>query len=61
MKPITFCIATAKNELDTYKVHITFNQDKMDEKYRGNPNTILNYIGLEEGIKQVYNKLKNEY
>jgi len=53
-----FDIANMINELDTHKVHITFNQDKMDEKYCGNSNILLNYIGLEEGIKEVYNKLK---
>ena len=56
-----FDIANIINNLDTHKVHITFNQDKMDEKYCGNSNILLNYIGLEEGIKQVYDKLKNEY
>jgi hypothetical protein len=30
----------------------------MGEKYCGNPNTLLNYIGLEVGINEVYNKLK---
>jgi GDP-L-fucose synthase len=53
-----FNIANMINNLDIYKVHITFNQNEMGEKYCGEPNTILNYIGLEEGIKQVYNKLK---
>ena len=33
-------------------------QNEMGEKYCGNSNILLNYIGLEEGIKQVYNKLK---
>jgi GDP-L-fucose synthase len=56
-----FNIANMINNLDTHKVHITFNQDKIGENYCGNSNTLLNYIGLEEGIKQVYNKLKNEY
>lgn len=53
-----FNIANIINNLDTHKVHITFNQNEMGEKYCGNSNTLLNYIGLEEGIKQVYNKLK---
>ena len=53
-----FNIANMINNLDTYKVHIIFNQNEMGENYCGNSNTLLNYIGLEEGIKQVYNKLK---
>lgn len=53
-----FNIANMINNLDTHKVHITFNQNEMGEKYCGNSNILLNYIGLEEGIKQVYNKLK---
>ena len=53
-----FDIANMINNLDTHKVHITFNQNEMGEKYCGNSNILLNYIGLEEGIKQVYNKLK---
>jgi len=53
-----FNIANMINNLDTHKVHITFNQNEMDKKYCGNSNILLNYIGLEEGIKQVYNKLK---
>ena len=56
-----FNIANMINNLDTHKVHITFNQNEMGEKYCGNSNILLNYIGLEEGIKQVYNKSKNEY
>jgi GDP-L-fucose synthase len=53
-----FNIANVINNLDTHKVHIIFNNDGMGEKYCGNPNTLLNYIGLEVGINEVYNKLK---
>ena len=53
-----FNIANVINNLDTHKVHIIFNNDGMGEKYCGNPNTLLNYIGLEIGINEVYNKLK---
>jgi len=53
-----FNIANMINGLDTYKTQITFNNGGMGEKYCGNSNTLLNYIGLEEGIKEVYNKLK---
>jgi len=53
-----FDIANMINNLDTHKVHIIFNNNGMGEKYCGNPNTLLNYIGLEVGINEVYNKLK---
>jgi len=53
-----FNIANMINNLDTHKVHIIFNQNEMGKKYCGDSNILLNYIGLEEGIKQVYNKLK---
>jgi len=53
-----FDIANMINNLDTHKVDIIFNEDKMSEKYCGNSNIFLNYIGLEEGIKEVYNELK---
>jgi nucleoside-diphosphate-sugar epimerase len=53
-----FNIANMINNLDTHKVDIILQQEGMNEKYCGEPNTILNYIGLGEGIKQVYNKLK---
>jgi len=53
-----FDIANMINNLDTHKVDITFNENKIGKKYCGNSNTLLNYIGLEEGIKEVYNKLK---
>jgi UDP-glucose 4-epimerase len=53
-----FDIANMINGLDTHKTQIIFNNGGMGEKYCGNSNILLNYIGLKEGIKQVYNKLK---
>ena len=41
-----FDIANMINNLDTHKVHITFNQNEVGEKYCGNSNILLNYIGL---------------
>jgi hypothetical protein len=29
--------------------------------YYGIANVLIEYIGLKQGIKEVYNKLKNEY
>jgi GDP-L-fucose synthase len=55
-----FDIANMINELDTHKTQIIFNNGGMGEKYCGNSNTLLNYIGLEVGITNIYNKLKNE-
>lgn len=55
-----FDIANMINGLDTHKTQIIFNNGGMGEKYRGNSNTLLNYIGLEVGITNIYNKLKNE-
>ena len=55
-----FDIANMINGLDTHKTQIIFNNGGMGEKYRGNSNTLLNYIGLEVGIANIYNKLKNE-
>jgi len=53
-----FNIANMINSLDTHKTQIIFNNSEMGEKYCGKSNIFLNYIGLEEGIKEVYNKLK---
>jgi hypothetical protein len=47
------------NNLDTYKVKIQIENKILGLQYGGKANTLLNFIGLEEGIKQVYNKLKN--
>jgi nucleoside-diphosphate-sugar epimerase len=50
------------NNLNNYKVDIiTMNKD-LAESYTNNQwfGLGLNFIGLEEGIKQMYNKLKNE-
>jgi len=55
-----FDIANMINGLDTHKTQIIFNNGGMGEKYCGNSNTLLNYIGLEVGITNIYNKLKNE-
>jgi len=55
-----FDIANMINGLDTHKTQIIFNNGGMGEKYCGNSNTLLNYIGLEVGIANIYNKLKNE-
>jgi len=56
------------NNLDNYNVPIINQTSTLGEAYIGTYNTpyidltklpVINYIGLEEGIKEIYNKLKN--
>jgi GDP-L-fucose synthase len=56
-----FGLATLINDLDDYKVEIVCGEKIGDDyvsKYRSQ--LPYGFIGLEEGIKNVYNKLKNE-
>lgn len=62
-------IANIINNLDTYKVPINIQSSISGENYIGIYNTpyidstqipVIKYIGLEEGIKEIYDKLKNE-
>lgn len=51
-------IANMINRLSTHAVDINIGEKfTFDEKYYGTPNTLLNYIGLEMGIIDTYNKL----
>jgi GDP-L-fucose synthase len=55
-------IADIINELDDYKVEIKTIKNNLGEIYVGDFYDLsFNFIGLKEGIKQMYNKLKNEY
>jgi GDP-L-fucose synthase len=54
-------VANIINSLDDYKVDIKIKQGGTDLPYYGMTNVLLDFIGLEQGIKEVYNKLKNEY
>ena len=55
-------VAEMINNLDTYKTSIILESNQPISSYNGQfTNLNLNYIGLEQGIKNVYNKLKNEY
>jgi UDP-glucose 4-epimerase len=54
-------IANMINELDDYKVDIYIQEKEIATSYNGEPNMLVDYIGLKQGIKEVYNKLKNEY
>jgi GDP-L-fucose synthase len=53
-------IANIINELDNCKVDIQVKEEGITMSYYGIANVLLNFIGLKEGIKEVYNKLKNE-
>jgi hypothetical protein len=56
-----FDITKFINDLDDHKVEIIINNPDFGGSYNGWGNKLLDFIGLEEGIKEVYNKLKNEY
>jgi dTDP-4-dehydrorhamnose reductase len=49
------------NDLDNHKVDVQIKEDGMTMSYYGIANVLIEYIGLKQGIKEVYNKLKNEY
>jgi nucleoside-diphosphate-sugar epimerase len=52
-------ISSIINNLDDYKVEIKTTKNYWGEMYNGIfHNLSLNFIGLEQGIKEVYNKLK---
>ena len=52
-------IANVINKLDEYKVEIKINEPELGKEYIGKfTNLGLEYIGLEKGIINVYNKLK---
>lgn len=51
-------IANIINELDEYKVDIKIEKEGTVLSYYGIANVMLDFIGLKEGIKEVYNKLK---
>jgi nucleoside-diphosphate-sugar epimerase len=55
-------VAQIINNLADYRIPIIFNHQTDDKPYVGKFTDLnLNYIGLEQGITYVYNKLKNEY
>jgi hypothetical protein len=57
-----FNIVDIINSLDSYRVDIMFKNILFIDDYIGKYNDLgLPYIGLEQGIINTYNKLKNEY
>ena len=58
-----FGLASLINKLDDYEVEVVYGDKIGDDyvsKYR-DTTLPIEFIGLQEGIKQVYNKLKDEY
>jgi len=51
-------IASIINDLDDYKVDIQIEREGTALSYYGIANVLLEFIGLKEGIKEIYNKLK---
>jgi len=56
-----FYIANIINNLDTHRVRIEIERDN-GTSYTGSFNDlVLSYIGLEQGIRETYNKIKETY
>jgi len=53
-------IANMINNLDDYKVDVHIEKEEPTLSYCGISNTLLSFVGLEQGIKEVYNILKNK-
>ena len=51
-------VANIINNLSEYKVYINIENKEIAPSYCGKANTMLDFIGLENGIQEVYNKLK---
>jgi GDP-L-fucose synthase len=51
-------IASIINDLDNHKVDVQIKEEGMTMSYYGIANVLLNFVGLKEGIKEIYNKLK---
>jgi dTDP-4-dehydrorhamnose reductase len=54
-------IANIINKLDEHKVDIKIEKEGTALSYYGIANVLLDFTGIKEGIKEVYNKLKNEH
>jgi dTDP-4-dehydrorhamnose reductase len=60
--PTLYDVAQIINNLDNYKVNIEIENWDMAHPFNGKFIDLgLKFIGLEQGIKNVYDKLKNEY
>ncbi len=55
-------VAQIINNLDDYKVNINIKEWEMAPTFNGKFMDLgLNFIGLKQGIKNTYEKIKNEY
>jgi hypothetical protein len=60
--PTLYDVTQIINNLNNHKVNINIKNWEIASPFSGNFTDFgLKYIGLEQGIKNVYNKLKNEY
>ena len=60
--PTLYDVACIINNLGNHKVNINIKEWEMAPPFNGEFIDLgLNFIGLEQGIKNVYNKLKNEH
>jgi dTDP-4-dehydrorhamnose reductase len=60
--PTLYDVTQIINNLNNHKVNINIKNWEIASPFSGTFIDLgLNYIGLEQGIKNVYNKLKNEY
>jgi nucleoside-diphosphate-sugar epimerase len=53
-------IANIINNLSDYKVDVLINEDCHGIDYTGKHNQLISYIGVEHGIKEVYDRLKKQ-
>lgn len=54
-------IANIINRLDSHKVEVLVHDKKLADPYNGQSNGILNYLGLEYGIKQSFMGILHNY
>ena len=60
--PTLYDVAQIINNLDNHKININFKKWELASPFNGEFTDLgLTFIGLEQGIKNVYNILKNEY
>jgi dTDP-4-dehydrorhamnose reductase len=60
--PTLYDVAHIINNLSDYKTNINIKEWGMTPHFNGEFTDLgLKFVGLEQGIKNVYNKLKNEY
>ena len=62
VSPTLYDVAQIINNLDNHKININFKKWELAPPFNGEFTDLgLNFVGLEQGIKNVYNILKNEY